>query len=138
MAKDRATGILVPMRLRSTLFVLFFVTPLVEIALFVMIGSRIGFAATVGIVLVTAVAGTMLVSRQGRSTWLRVQTEFARGAFPAAQLAHGAMILVAGALLVTPGFMTDAVGLALLIPAVRESLRVWAVRRYSPGPTITL
>ena len=67
-----------------------------------------------------------------------MQTEFARGAFPGVQLAHGAMILVAGTLLVTPGFLTDAVGLALLIPAVREGIRRWAVARYTPGRIITL
>ena len=64
--------------------------------------------------------------------------EFASGQFPGKSLAHGAMILVAGALLITPGFLTDIIGFLLLVPAVRETLRRWAVRRYTPGRTITL
>jgi UPF0716 protein FxsA len=126
------------MRLRPILFLVFVVTPLVEIVLFVMVGTQIGLGATLAIVLITAFAGAMLVTRQGRATWVRLTSEFSSGQFPAAQLAHGAMILVAGTLLVTPGFLTDAIGLTLLIPAVRERLRVWAVARYSPGRTITL
>jgi UPF0716 protein FxsA len=125
-------------RLRPILFLIFVVTPLVEIALFVMVGTRIGLGPTLAIVLLSAFAGATLVTRQGRATWARLTAEFASGRFPATQLAHGAMILVAGTLLVTPGFLTDAIGLSLLIPAVRERLRLWAVARYSPGRTITL
>jgi UPF0716 protein FxsA len=124
--------------LRPILFVVFVVTPLVEIALFVMVGTRIGLGPTLAIVLVTAFAGATFVTRQGRATWATMMSEFSSGVFPAAQIAHGAMILVAGTLLVTPGFLTDAIGLALLIPAVREGIRRWAVRRYSPGNIITL
>ena len=138
VAQDRGASILTSVRLRPVLFLLFVVTPLVEIALFVTVGTRIGLAATLGIVLLTAFAGATLVSQQGRTAWARVQSEFAVGSFPGAQLAHGAMILVAGTLLVTPGFLTDAVGLSLLIPAVRERIRLWALRRYSPGRTINL
>ena len=138
MAQDRGTGILSSVRLRPILFLIFVVTPLIEIALFVMIGSQIGLGMTLAIVLLTAFAGATLVTRQGRATWVSLTSEFASGNFPAAQLAHGAMILVAGTLLVTPGFPTDAIGLALLIPAVRERIRLWAIARYSPGRIITL
>lgn len=89
-----------------------------------------------GIVLLTAVIGANLVTRQGRGELARLQMEFGSGKFPAKPLAHGAMILVAGALLVTPGFLTDAVGFALLSPQVREGLRKWGVRRWSGRVTV--
>lgn len=127
---------LADMRPVSILFLLFILVPPIEIALFILIGSRIGFWATMAIVLVTAVIGASLVSRQGRVELGRLQAEFAAGQFPAKPLAHGAMILVAGALLITPGFLTDAVGFALLSPQIREVLRRWGVRRWSNRVTI--
>ena len=81
------------------------------------------------IVVITAFVGSWLVSRQGRATWLQFRTELAAGGVPTKPLVHGAMILVAGALLLTPGFLTDVVGLLLLVPAVRESLRIWGTNR---------
>jgi UPF0716 protein FxsA len=117
------------MRIRTWLFVAFLAIPVVEIALFYYVGSSIGIGPTIAIVLVTAFVGSWLVSRQGRQTWVRIQTEIGAGNAPTVHLVHGAMILVSGALLLTPGFLTDVVGLALLIPAVREALRAWFVRR---------
>lgn len=125
-------------RLAPALTVLFVVIPLVEIALFVAVGQQIGFWPMVLIVVVTAVVGSMLVSRQGRAAYAQLRIEFMEGRFPGKTLAHGAMILVAGALLITPGFLTDVIGFLLLVPAVREQLRLWAVRRYTPGRTISL
>ncbi|MCP3975996.1 MAG: FxsA family protein, partial [bacterium] len=84
----------------------------------------------------TAVIGANLVSRQGRGVLTSIQTEFADGQFPARTLAHGAMILVAGALLLTPGFLTDVVGFSLLSPQIREVLRKWGVRRWSNRVTV--
>jgi UPF0716 protein FxsA len=124
------------MRPASILFLLFILVPPIEIAFFIVIGSRIGLWPTLGIVLLTAVIGASLVSRQGRAELARLQTEFAAGQFPAKPLVHGAMILVAGALLVTPGFLTDAVGFALLSPQIREVLRRWGVRRWSKRVTV--
>lgn len=117
------------MRIRSWLFLAFVVIPIVEIVLFMYIGSVIGIWATLAIVVATAFAGSWLVSRQGRQTWVNIQTEIVSGNAPTAQLVHGAMILVAGALLLTPGFLTDIIGFALLVPAVREALRGWFVKR---------
>jgi UPF0716 protein FxsA len=125
-------------RFVPALTVLFVIIPLVEIALFVAVGQQIGFWPMVLIVIVTAVAGSLLVSRQGRNAYAQLRLEFMEGRFPGKSLAHGAMILVAGALLITPGFLTDVIGFLLLVPAVRERLRLWAVRRYTPGRTITL
>lgn len=118
------------MRLRTILFLAFLIIPIVEIALFLAIGRSIGVGPTILIVLVTAVAGSYLVARQGRQTWERLTSEFTEGTFPAKSLAHGAMILVAGALLLTPGFLTDAVGFVLLFSPVREFIRLKVLARY--------
>ena len=136
MAEPTHAGILADMRPTSILFLLFILIPPIEIALFIVVGSHIGLWPTLGIVLVTAVIGASLVSRQGRAEYARLRSEFAAGQFPAKPLVHGAMILVAGALLVTPGFLTDVVGFALLSPQIRESLRKWGVRRWSKRMTI--
>ena len=112
-----------------TLFVLFTVVPLIEIALFIVIGDRLGLGTTIAVVIVTAIVGSALVSRQGREQIARVQQTVAAGAFPGRELTHGAMILVAGALLITPGFLTDVVGFLLLVPAVREALRKFGSAR---------
>ena len=118
------------MQLRTILLAAFIVVPLVEIALFFWIGQAIGFWPTLAIVIATAVLGSTLVAHQGRETWLQARLEMAEGVVPGRSLAHGAMILIAGALLLTPGFLTDAVGFALLVPPVREALRMWVLRRY--------
>jgi UPF0716 protein FxsA len=128
--KAAGTGILAVVRIRTVLLVAFVVVPLVEIALLFWVGQMIGFWATLALVIVTAFLGSTLVSRQGRETYLQVRLEMAEGTVPSRSLAHGAMILVAGALLLTPGFMTDVVGFALLVPQVREALRTLVVRRY--------
>ena len=105
-------------------------------ALFIAIGGEIGLWPTIGIVLLTAVIGANLVTRQGRGVIASIQKEFASGQFPAKSLAHGAMILVSGALLLTPGFLTDIVGFSLLSPQIREILRKWGVRRWSNRITV--
>ena len=124
------------MRPRSLLFLAFILIPPIEIGLFIAVGGRIGLWPTMGIVLLTAVIGANLVSRQGRGVLISLQTEFASGQFPARTLAHGAMILVAGALLLTPGFLTDIIGFSLLSPQIREVLRKWGVRRWSNRVTV--
>ncbi len=111
------------------LFVLFVVVSLAEIALFVWIGGAIGVWPTIGIVLATAAAGAYLVAGQGASVARRASAELRAGRFPAAELAHGAMVLVGGALLLTPGFLTDGVGLALMVRSVRERLRRYGAAR---------
>ncbi len=73
--------------------------------------------------MITAVIGASLVRSQGISVWSKFQNELATGGLPARQIAHGAMVLVGGALLLTPGYLTDAVGFSLMIPAVREGIR---------------
>lgn len=104
------------------LFLAFLIVPLIEIALFIQVGGFIGLWPTLGIVVVTAALGTWLVKNQGTLAMGQLRTSFSKLDDPTEPLAHGAMILVAGALLLTPGFFTDGVGFALLMPPVRTAV----------------
>lgn len=104
------------------LFIAFLMVPIVEIALFIQVGGAIGLWPTLAIVVLTAFLGTWLVRTQGRTALGQLQRSFSELNDPTEPLAHGAMILVAGALLLTPGFFTDAVGFALLMPPVRVAV----------------
>lgn len=107
--------------LRSFLLpVLIFALPLLEIAGFVVVGRQIGALATVGLVLVSAMAGLMLLRHQGLGVMGRARTEIEAGRDPSRQIAHGVMILLAAFLLIVPGFLTDIAGLLLFIPPVRD------------------
>ena len=110
------------------LLIIFVAVPLVEIGLFIQVGGSIGLWLTLLIVLITAFAGTWLVRSQGTQTLLSIQKSFKNMSDPTEPLAHGAMILFAGALLLTPGFFTDAAGFLLLFRSVRKSLMIviWA------------
>ncbi len=121
------------------LFIAFLAVPLIEIALFIQVGGAIGLWPTLAIVVLTAVLGTWLVRAQGRLAIGNLRGSFSRLDDPTEPLAHAAMILVAGALLLTPGFFTDGAGFALLMPPVRhlafEFMRKRvAVRRFEMGP----
>lgn len=102
------------------LLLLFIAIPMIEIALFIQVGGVIGLGWTLMIVLATAVIGSWLVRQQGSMALQQLQQSFHALNDPTEPLAHGAMILFSGALLLTPGFFTDAVGFALLIPPVRH------------------
>ncbi len=104
------------------LFVLFVTIPLIEIGLFIQVGGLIGLWPTLGIVILTAVIGTFLMRQQGLRALNDLKTSLNDLSDPTEPLAHGAMILFAGALLLTPGFFTDVVGLSLLIPPVRSAV----------------
>jgi UPF0716 protein FxsA len=104
------------------LFIAFLMVPIIEIALFIQVGGAIGLWPTLAIVVFTAFLGTWLVRTQGRMALGQLQSSFSNLNDPTEPLAHGAMILVAGALLLTPGFFTDAIGFALLMPPVRMAV----------------
>ena len=104
------------------LFLAFLAVPLIEIALFIQIGGAIGLGWTLAIVVLTAVLGTWLVRAQGLMAISQVRGSFNQMQDPTEPLANGAMILFSGALLLTPGFFTDAVGFSLLIPSVRRAI----------------
>ena len=124
------------------LFLAFLAVPLIEIALFIQVGGAIGLWPTLGIVVLTAILGTWLVRTQGIMAMNNLRGSFSRLEDPSEPLAHGAMILVSGALLLTPGFFTDAVGFALLMPPVRSAVFAYLRKRVrvqrfemgGPGP----
>ncbi|MEP2892165.1 FxsA family protein [Tateyamaria sp.] len=108
------------------LFLAFVMVPLIEIALFIQIGGLLGLWMTLLIVVVTAIIGTHLVRAQGMHALGQVKSSFNELKDPSEALANGAMILFSGALLLTPGFFTDAVGFALLVPGIRLAVFRWA------------
>lgn len=111
------------------LFLLLVAVPIVEIALFIQIGGWIGLWWTIGIVIVTAVLGAVLLRVQGMAALAEVQDALRRGGNPAPAMAHGALILVAAVLLLIPGFFTDGVGFLLLVPPVRALVIRFLARR---------
>lgn len=113
------------------LFLVFLAIPLIEIALFILIGGEIGVFATLAMVLVTAIAGSALLRWQGLQTLNRIREELENKRLPARPIADGAMIAVAGLLLLTPGFFTDFCGFLLFVPAVRSAIWRFASQRIS-------
>ena len=121
------------------LFIAFLAVPLIEIGLFIQVGGLIGLWPTLLIVVLTAIAGTALVRGQGLQAVARLKRSMSELSDPSRALADGAMILFAGALLLTPGFFTDIVGFALLTPPVRLAAMRYAkkhvkVSRAGMGP----
>ncbi|KIT14960.1 FxsA family protein [Jannaschia aquimarina] len=111
------------------LFAIFVAVPILEIALFIQVGGWLGLWPTLLIVVLTAALGTFLVRRQGLAEIQRLQASFDRLSDPTRPLAHGAMILASGLLLLTPGFFTDAIGFSLLVPQVRDALMRYIAAR---------
>lgn len=104
--------------------------PLVEIYLAVEVGRLIGAAETVALLLVISLGGAWLARRQGLAVLVRVRDKLNAGEIPGRDVAHGLLILVAGVLLLIPGFLTDALGLLLLLPPVRSGAQLLLFRRW--------
>ena len=104
------------------LFLIFFIVALLEVGVFILVGEAIGLWATLLLILITAVLGAALLKREGLATWRAARARLDRGEAPLGELLEGIALLIAGALLLTPGFVTDALGFALFIPAVRRRL----------------
>ena len=104
------------------LFFLFVAIPIIEIGLFIQVGGFLGLWPTLAIVILTALVGTTLMRAQGMAALQKLQTNIETGGNTADPIANGAFILIAGLLLLTPGFFTDTIGLALLIPPLRQKL----------------
>lgn len=104
------------------LFLALVAVPIIEIALFIQVGGAIGLFPTLALVLLTAVAGTLLLRAQGILAMRNLQRSFGELRDPTEPLAHGAMILVAAVLLLTPGFFTDTLGMSLLFAPVRRAV----------------
>lgn len=137
--------------MRLILFLLFVLVPAAEIAVFILIGGFIGVLPTLAIILLTAIIGSILLRQQGTEVLRRIRSDIEGDRVPGADLVHGAMILIAGVLLLTPGFVTDTLGFLLFVPAVRT--RIWRSlkarvntvvlssaqrRRYAGGPVVDL
>ncbi len=105
------------------LLIAFVGVPLVEIAVFIQVGGWLGLVPTLIIVIATAVIGTALLRRQGLTTLARARDNMDRGVLPMVEIFDGVCLLLAGALLLTPGFVTDALGAVLLMPPARQYLR---------------
>lgn len=111
------------MKIFLRLLALFVVLPAVELALLVQVDRLIGFWPTIGLILATGVIGSYLAKREGMLVWRRFREQLARGGLPQNELLDGVIILVAGALLITPGVLTDVVGFLGLIPFTRAAIR---------------
>lgn len=114
------------------LFLIFLVLPIAELAVILQVGQLIGPWYTIVLLLAVSAAGAWLVKREGLGVVRRFRRQLDAGALPGKELADGVLILFAGALLLTPGFITDCVGLLLLLPPVRAVIRASVLRRFVP------
>lgn len=117
------------MNLFSLLLLAFIAVPVTEIYLFIEVGGLIGAGWTVAIVILTAILGAGMLRQQGLSTLMRAREQMDQSRLPALEMVEGLILVFCGALLLTPGFFTDAVGFLLLLPAVRRYLASMAVSR---------
>ena len=124
------------------LFLLFAVIPVAEIYVLVSVGGAIGVLPTVALVLLTALAGAHLARMQGLAVMMRIRENLAQGFMPAEELLDGLLIFLAGMTLLTPGFLTDIMGLLILLPATRNVFKRWLRKKFdewrqSPNVHIT-
>ena len=118
------------------LFLLFAVMPIVEIALLIQVGDMIGGWNTVGIVILTAFIGAYLVKREGISTLSEAQRKLQMGQVPGEELSQGLLLVVAGVLLVTPGFVTDIVGMLFTLPPTRKLFGKALLTKLATSPNV--
>jgi UPF0716 protein FxsA len=111
------------------LFLLLTLVPLVELAILFMIAQHTRWEFTLGLVIVTALLGSWLARREGLRCWRQFHEQLAAGQLPADALLDGLMILIAGALLITPGVLTDLVGFGLLVPPIRRWIKRYVAKR---------
>lgn len=107
------------------LLIAFIAVPIIEIAVFIEVGGWIGLWPTIGIVILTAVIGTGLLRQQGISILFRIQENLQANKLPVRELFDGVCLVIAGAFLLTPGFVTDSLGFALFVPPIRQSIAGW-------------
>jgi UPF0716 protein FxsA len=126
------------------LFLLIIVVPVAELYIIVQFAQEIGVLETFGLLILISIAGAFLLKQQGLATWQRMQATLARGEMPGKEVTDAFLVLIGGALLLTPGFLTDAVGILLLLPPTRAALKgvfrrmlgSWAIRRAGPAGKI--
>jgi UPF0716 protein FxsA len=110
------------------LFLAFIVVPLVELYVIIQVGQWLGALPTIGLLVLSSVLGTALMRSQGRAVWWRFRATVAAGRPPAREVLDGVLVIVGGALLLAPGFITDAFGILLLAPPSRAAIRAALLR----------
>jgi UPF0716 protein FxsA len=118
------------------LFLIFVAVPLIEIAILIKLGQWIGFGWTLFIVIATAIAGTYVLHTQGLQVIKRAVESLSKGKAPIAPIVDGSFLMIAGALLLTPGLLTDVAGLLLLIPPVRHVVARWSMKKVLGSATL--
>ena len=108
---------------------LFITIPIIEMYLLILVGSHIGALPTIGLVVLTATVGLWLLKLEGLATLARLQNRINQGEMPGQELLEGIMLLIGGALLLTPGFFTDGIGFVCLIPTLRKPIAQWLINR---------
>ena len=113
------------------LVVLFITVPILELFVILQIGDAIGLWWTIGLLIADSILGSMLMRSQGRAAWRRFNEALRSGRPPAREVLDGVLVIFGGALLLTPGFVTDIVGLTFLLPPTRAVVRAFLVRRFA-------
>jgi UPF0716 protein FxsA len=116
----------------ALLVLLFIVVPIVELFVIIQVGEAIGVLPTIALLVADSILGSMLMRRQGRTAWARFNAALAEGRMPHREVLDGALVIFGGALLLTPGFISDILGLVLLLPPTRALVRVLVARRLLP------
>ena len=122
----------------APLVLLFILVPILELYVIIQVGQEIGALWTIAILVADSILGSLLLRAQGRSVWLRFNAALSAGRPPAREVLDGVLIVVGGALLLTPGFTTDVVGLLLLIPPTRAVIRRVLVRRLAKRVVVSV
>jgi len=112
---------------------LFILMPIIEIAVLLRVGAAIGWLSTLGVVILTAIIGTVMLRQQGLATLTRAQQRLGAGEMPAEQMLEGVALMIGGVLLLTPGFVTDAFGFMCLIPPTRIAILRFVKSRSTIG-----
>jgi UPF0716 protein FxsA len=113
------------------LVILFIAVPIAELYVLIRIGQEIGILATIGLLILDSVLGAWLMRSQGRAVWMRFNRTLAEGRVPGREVVDGALVIFGGALLLTPGFLSDVLGLILLLPPTRALVRRVLVARFA-------
>lgn len=122
LSLEKAQGMWLFKGMFGRMLFLFIFLPMIELYLLIMLGSRIGAMPTIGLIVLTGVLGASLARQQGLSVLSRIQREMASGKPPAQELVEGALIVVGGIVLLTPGIITDLFGFSLLVPPIRKAI----------------
>src|SRR3954449_10764237 len=119
------------------LVLLFIVVPVVELFVIIQVGEAIGVLPTIALLIADSVLGSLLMRSQGRAAWRRFNAVLAEGRVPHREVLDGVLVIFGGALLLTPGFVTDILGVVLLLPPTRAVIRGLLVRRLLPRMVVT-